>query len=152
MQVRARFLVAVALILSGPAAVRADFLDVIRCQKAFAREGARFAKRVLDSTLRCTIGITECQVQCDLGVFGPSCNDSPPPCCDSDDTGSNAAFADCMASAQETGDTETQKQAGYESSKVSNIALRCADVSQDELCGAQAEGLNFGVLNAGCLA
>jgi|SRR5689334_20948907 len=138
------------LVLAAPA--RADLITIAKCQKAFAREGAKFALKVLRSNLRCTDGISECQIECELGQFGPSCDNSPPPCCDSDDTGSNADFADCMNSAQATCDVESAKRATYEFSKQDHIKAACANVGQDELCGAQSEGLNFATLNAGCVA
>jgi len=95
---RAFLLAPLVLALAVPA--RAELADVAKCQKGFAREGAKFALRVLRSNLRCTDGISECQIECELGQFGASCETSPPPCCDPDDTGSNAEFADCMDSAQ----------------------------------------------------
>jgi len=147
---RSFLLVPLVLALAWP--VRAELADVAKCQKGFAREGAKFALRVLRSNLRCTDGISECQIECELGQFGPSCDNSPPPCCDSDDTGSNAEFANCMNSAQADCDVEASKRAIYEFSKQDHIKTACANVSQDELCGAQSEGLNFATLNAGCIA
>src|SRR5690242_7625920 len=97
---RSFLLVPLVLALAVPA--RAELADVAKCQKGFAREGAKFALKVLRSNLRCTDGISECQIECELGQFGPSCDNSPPPCCDPDDTGSNAEFANCMNSAQAT--------------------------------------------------
>src|SRR5689334_6788779 len=103
------------LVLAAPA--RADLITIAKCQKAFAREGAKFALKVLRSNLRCTDGISECQIECELGQFGPSCDNSPPPCCDSDDTGSNAEFANCMNSAHADCDVESSKRAIYEFSR-----------------------------------
>jgi len=85
------------LALATPAA--ADIASVARCQKKIATAGADFAKHVIVTTLKCTEEVAECQAQCDAGVFGPSCDDSGPPCCDSDDRGSNQTFADCMTDA-----------------------------------------------------
>jgi hypothetical protein len=143
---------ALLLVVLAPAAGRADITDVARCQRAFAREGARFATRVINSTLKCTIAVADCQVQCEEGVFGPPCDSNPPPCCDSDDPNSNAGFAECLEDAGRVCDSETAKQALYEQSKQDNITRKCEDLSQSELCGAQTDGLNFGLLNAGCLA
>ncbi|HJQ85280.1 MAG TPA: hypothetical protein VKA21_14440 [Candidatus Binatia bacterium] len=126
--------------------------EIAKCQKVFAREGAKFAMRVLRSNLRCTNEIVECQLQCELGEFGPPCESFPPPCCDPDDTGSSQAFADCMNAAQGVCDVEAAKRELYEIGKVDRITTACLPLSQDELCGAQAEGLNFATLNAGCLA
>lgn len=142
--------IGLAVLLPGGAA--ADIEEVARCQKRFAREGAKFAKRVISSTLKCTTEVTDCQIQCEQGVFGPPCDTNPPPCCDPDDTGSNAAFAACMAEAQATCDNETAKIAAYEINKVNNVRSACLDLTLEELCGAQTEGLNFAALNAGCLA
>lgn len=136
--------------LAAPAA--ADLATLAKCQKTFAKEGAKFALRVLRSNLRCTDGISECQIECELGQFGPPCDSAPPPCCDPDDTGSNAAFAACMAAAQVTCDEEAAKRALYEAQKQDRITSACEALGQDELCGAQSEGLNFATLNAGCVA
>jgi hypothetical protein len=149
---RSFLLVPLVLALALAVPVRAELADVAKCQKGFAREGAKFALRVLRSNLRCTDGISECQIECELGQFGASCDNSPPPCCDSDDTGSNAEFADCMSKAQSDCDVEASKRTAYELSKQDHIKSACANVSQDELCGAQSEGLNFASLNAGCIA
>ena len=124
---RSFLLVPLVLALAAPA--YAELADVAKCQKGFAREGAKFALRVLRSNLRCTDGISECQIECELGQFGPSCDNSPPPCCDPDDTGSNAAFADCMNSAQADCDVEASKRAIYEFSKQDHIKTACANVS-----------------------
>ena len=70
----------------------ADITSVARCQKKIATAGADYGKKVFISTIRWTESVAECQVQCDLGVFGPSWDDSGPPCCDSDDRASNATF------------------------------------------------------------
>jgi hypothetical protein len=44
------------------------------------------------------------------------------------------------------------KIALYETQKVKNITNSCAILTPDELCGAQADGLGFATLNAGCQA
>jgi len=130
----------------------ADIDDIARCQRRFAKEGAKFAQKVIRATLDCSLAVSECQVQCDAGVFGPPCDSNPPPCCDPDDTGSNATFAACMTSADAICQAETAKRAAYEAQKVDHMIRSCVALSQDELCGAQAAGLNFATMNAGCLA
>jgi hypothetical protein len=145
-----RLLVAVLVLTPGVAA--ADILAVARCQRRFAREGARFAQRVIKAELACSLAGSECQVQCEAGVFGPPCSSNPPPCCDPDDTGSNATFAACMADAAAECDQQDAKIANWEVAKVNNITGACSDLTTEELCGAQSEGLNFATLNAGCLA
>src|SRR5262245_59706970 len=57
-----------------------------------------------------------------------------------------------MAAAQVTCDEEAAKRALYEVQKQERITSACEALSQDELCGAQSEGLNFATLNAGCIA
>lgn len=151
MSASARLSLAIPLVgLALAAPVRADLATLAKCQKTFAKEGAKFALRVLKSNLKCTDEISECQLGCELGQFGPSCDESPPPCCDPDDTGSNAGFAACMSAAQETCDSESARRTIYESSKQERITSACETLTQDELCGAQSEGLNFAMLNAGC--
>ena len=142
----ARAMLALGLALSLPAPAPAGIAESAKCQKSIAKEGSRFAMRVLRSTLRCTNGIAECQIQCDLGAFGPPCETSPPPCCDPDDTGSNATFAECMAEANDDCTSEELKRVKYEESKQSHIIASCTPLTQEELCGAQAEGLNFATL------
>jgi len=148
--------VSVAILVAGPAS--ADVPDpsaiahVASCQKKIASAGARFAQQVIRDTLKCTNAVSECQVQCDLGVFGPSCDSNPPPCCDSDDPNSEPGFASCMADANNTCDEMDAKIATQETTKQSKITAGCSVLTQDELCGAEGEGLNFAALNAGCLA
>jgi hypothetical protein len=148
---RLRFL-PVLLLLVMPAAARAGIEELAKCQKTMAREGARYASRVIRSNLKCTQAVVKCQLECDNGEFGPPCETNPPPCCDPDDTGSNAAFAACMSGAQTICDAETAKRAVYEASKQDHMISACVPLSHDELCGAQAAGLNFATMNAGCLA
>jgi hypothetical protein len=138
------------LALATPAA--ADITSVARCQKKIATAGADFAKHVIVTTLKCTEEVAECQVQCDAGVFGPSCEDSGPPCCDSDDRSSNQTFSDCMDEADEVCADQDVKIAKYEETKQSKITASCLGLTQDELCGATGNGLNFALVNAGCLA
>src|SRR5581483_4431914 len=117
---------------------------IARCQKAIAREGAKYAQRIIKSTLKCTEETNECQVQCELGVFGPFCDTDPGPgCCDPDDPGSNPTFGACMADAQLTCDREAAKRVNYETQKQSAIIAACSALTTDELCGAQTVGLNF---------
>jgi hypothetical protein len=137
----------------APAPAAADIQAVAKCQKAFAREGSKFAQRVIKSTLVCTQEISECIIQCEEGVFGPPCDPTPQPgCCDPDDPGSNATFNSCMISAQAVCDIQTAKIDLYETKKVTAITNSCVALTQDELCGASTPGLNFIQLNAGCLA
>jgi len=151
-------LVTATLAVGLPSAARADVPDpsaiahVASCQKKIASAGARFAQQVIRDTLKCTNAVSECQVQCDLGVFGPSCDTNPPPCCDSDDPNSEPGFADCMAQANDTCDEMDVKIATQETTKQNKITAGCSALTQDELCGAEGEGLNFAALNAGCLA
>jgi hypothetical protein len=140
------------VIALAPAVSRADINALAKCQKVIAREGAKFAERVIRSTLRCSEGLIDCQAECDAGFFGPPCDQFPPPCCDSDDPNSNAGFAQCMAEAKTVCDGETLKQVTYETNKQEHITNACTAVSQDELCGSQMQGLNFDALNAGCQA
>jgi hypothetical protein len=125
---------------------------IARCQKQFAGAGASFAQKVIRSTLKCTNAVIECQVQCDYGVFGASCDTSPPPCCDPDDPGSNEAFGECMAKADDVCTQQNAKMAQYETQKQTKITNACSPLTQEQLCGADGDGLNFAVLNAGCLA
>jgi hypothetical protein len=138
------------LVMAVP--VRADIQTLAKCQKSIAREGAKYAMRVIKSTLECTEAIANCQVQCELGVFGPPCDTNPPPCCDPDDPGSNPAFGACMSEADTECDVEAAKRAKYEVSKQDHITTACLALTQEELCGSQAVGLNFATLNAGCQA
>ncbi len=134
--------------VSDPAAIS----RIAGCQKKIASAGARFAQQVIRDTLKCTNEVAKCQVQCELGAFGPSCDNSPPPCCDSDDPDSTVGFHDCMAHADETCTDMDAKIVQQESVKQTKITNSCAALTQDELCGAQGNGLNFASLNAGCLA
>jgi len=146
----ALFLVMGASIASAQAV--ADIDDIARCQRRFAKEGAKFAQRVIRATLDCTLAISECHVQCDAGVFGPPCDENPPPCCDPDDRTSNVSFDACMLGADADCAKSNAKILIYESQKVKNITTACSVLTPDELCGAQADGLGFATLNAGCQA
>jgi hypothetical protein len=145
---------AILLAAAAPAAAvtSLEVQLVAHCQKQFAAAGAKFAEKVIRATLKCTDAVVECQVQCDAGVFGPSCDTSPPPCCDSDDPSSNQAFGDCMAEANAQCDEQNAKIALYETQKQTKITNACSALTTDELCGANDDGLNFATLNAGCLA
>ena len=151
MSIVTRAVVAGALLLASTVPAQADITSVARCQKKIATAGADFAKRVIVTTLKCTEEVSECQVQCEEGVFGPSCENNPPPCCDPDDRGSNAAFDACMTDADGYCDDQNDKIAIYEETKQNKIIAACSELSQDELCGAQGNGLNFALVNAGCL-
>src|SRR5690349_2930828 len=93
------FIIGAAVLCVSVSPAAADIKTVARCQQKIATAGADFAKKVILTTLKCTEQIAECQVECDQGVFGPSCDDSGPPCCDSDDRSSNGAFDACMTDA-----------------------------------------------------
>ncbi len=134
--------------VSDPAAIA----RIAGCQKKIASAGARFAQQVIRDTLKCTNEVAKCQVQCELGAFGPPCDTNPPPCCDSDDPDSTQGFHDCMAAADETCSEMDTKIVQQEAVKQSKITAGCSALTQDELCGAQGNGLNFASLNAGCLA
>ena len=136
--------------LASPAA--ADITSVARCQKKIATAGADFAKHVIVTTLKCTEEVAECQVQCEEGVFGPPCESNPPPCCDPDDRASSATFDACMTKADEYCADQEAKIAGYEARKQDKILDSCTALTQEELCGSQGNGLNFALVNAGCLA
>jgi hypothetical protein len=141
-----------ALLLAFATPAAADITSVARCQKKIATAGADFAKRVIVTTLKCTEEVAKCQAQCDAGVYGPSCDDAGPPCCDSDDRGSNQTFADCMTDADGVCASQDLKIAKYEETKQNKILASCTELTQDELCGATGNGLNFALVNAGCLA
>jgi len=136
----------------GKAFTIPEVQTVARCQKQFAGAGAKFAEKVIRATLKCTNAVIECQVQCDYGVFGPSCDTSPPPCCDSDDPGSNVAFGECMDEADQECADQNAKIALFETQKQAKITNACSALTQEQLCGANGDGLNFATLNAGCQA
>ena len=141
---------ALVIALAAPAA--ADITSVARCQKKIATAGADYAKRVIVTTLKCTEKVANCQVQCEQGVFGPSCEENPPPCCDPDDRNSNATFDACMSDADQYCADQEETIHGYETTKQNKIFTSCSELTQDELCGATGNGLNFALVNAGCLA
>ena len=66
-----------AVLLLGFAATGAraqavtDIDNIARCQRRFAKEGAKYAQRVIRAELDCTLAVSECQIECDTGVFGP---------------------------------------------------------------------------------
>jgi hypothetical protein len=143
----------VALLVLLPVSARAGIDEIAKCQKRMAAQGARYAQRVINSNLRCTNAVTECQVECEQGVFGPPCDPTPQPgCCDPDDPPGNVSYNACLQAAQQLCDQETAKRANWETVKVNNITVACSAVTLDELCGATTPGLNFDTLNAGCLA
>jgi hypothetical protein len=140
------------LATASHAQITSDIQPLLRCQKTIAKAGARFANKTVKSTLRCTNAVVECQVNCDEGVYGPSCQSNPPPCCDSDDPGSNASFQVCMDEAEARCDKENAKIVDAEQRKRDSIASKCAELTLEQLCGAGTPGLNFGQLSAGCQA
>ena len=143
------------LILSAvfPITAAADVLDhLLTCQKAIGRAGARFAFVTVQKTLHCTNELVECQVKCETGLFGPSCDNSPPPCCDPDDRNSNGQFAACMTAADETCAKDTIKVDAAEAIKQARITSACETLTLEQLCGTDAAGLNYDVLTAGCAA
>ena len=145
-------LVVLAAASTADAQAVADIATIAKCQKRFAREGAHYAQRVIKAELDCTLAVADCQVQCDDGVFGPPCDSNPPPCCDPDDPTSNASFQACMTDADAVCSAQDAKIAAFETQKVEHITSACSTLTTDQLCGAQAEGLSFATLNAGCEA
>lgn len=131
--------------LAAPVAAGAttEINKIAGCQKKLASAGANFARQVITANLKCTQKIGICQVQCEQGVFGA---------CDPDDRSSNASFDACMVQADEECARQNTNIARYETLKQQHIITGCDDLTQDELCGASTEGLNFVVLNAGCQA
>ncbi len=144
--------VALLALVAVATAADAGIAEVAKCQKKIATAGANFAKKVITQTLKCTEKVSVCQVQCEEGVFGTPCDPAPPPCCDPDDRTSNQTFDACMTDADADCASVTAKIASYEASKQAKILSSCAAVTQEELCSAQGNGLNFAVLNGGCLA
>jgi hypothetical protein len=57
-----------------------------------------------------------------------------------------------MTDADDVCASQDQKIAKYEETKQNKILASCAALTQDELCGATGNGLNFALVNAGCLA
>ncbi len=148
------FLAISALCLApGSARADAELQKLLRCQKTIARAGARYAFTVVTRTLKCTNAVVACQVDCDNGVFGPSCATNPPPCCDSDDPSSNQQFQSCMDDANATCAQEQSRIDLAEARKRKKIENACETLSIDQLCGtADTPGLNFDTLVAGCEA
>jgi hypothetical protein len=143
----------IVLALCVPLSAEADIRDLVRCQNRFAHAGARFANRSIKLTLKCANAISECQIQCEEGVFGPPCEEPPePPCCDPDDPNSNAAYGACLDEADILCQEQAAKIEAEEAKKQERIIGVCDELTQEELCGAQTVGLNFAALNAGCLA
>jgi hypothetical protein len=144
---------ALALVVALATAAEGGINEIARCQRKIAGEGARYALRVIRSNLKCTNEITECQIQCELGVFGPPCGEPPEPgCCDVDDPSSNATYQACMDAADAVCAAEAEKREKFEEKKRAAIISTCSLVTNEELCGAETPGLNFETLNAGCLA
>lgn len=152
-EARSFALPALALVLALATAAGAGINEIARCQRRIAGEGARYALRVIRSNLKCTNEITECQIQCELGVFGPPCGEPPEPgCCDVDNPSSNTTYQACMDAADAFCADQAEKRESWEEKKLAAIISACSSVSTEELCGAVTPGLNFETLNAGCLA
>jgi hypothetical protein len=148
-----RIVLALGLLATQAVAISIPEVEQIgRCQKGIASAGAKFALKSIRSTLKCTNAVAECQIQCDYGVFGPSCNTSGPPCCDSDDPNSNTAFGLCMLAADAVCSEQDANIDEYELSKQTKIINSCGSLTIDQLCGANGDGLNFALLAAGCQA
>lgn len=148
----ALFVLVARLEASAGSTATLEINNIAKCQRKIAQAGAQFAQRVIRSTLKCTNEVAECQIQCDYGVFGPSCDTSAPPCCDSDDPASNQAFGECMDHANTICFQENAKIPVYEDQKQNAISAACIQLTPEQLCGANGEGLNFALLNAGCQA
>ncbi len=144
--------VLVALPAAAGAQESSDIKPLIRCQRKIARAGSTYANRTVRYTLRCTNEISECQINCENGVYGPPCGENPPPCCDPNDPGSNAQYADCLDNAQEICDKMDAKTVAAEQHKRDAITRVCSQLTTEQLCGASTPGLNFVTLNAGCEA
>jgi hypothetical protein len=138
------------LTLAHTPAAELDIKPLLTCQKRIAKRGAQYAVRVVKGTLRCTNEVVECQLNCDLGVYGPSCLENPPPCCDSDDRESNVLFDDCMTEADDRCAREEEKIVTAELRKRDAIFAGCDELTDEQLCGTGTPGLNFVTLNAGC--
>jgi len=126
--------------------------EVAQCQKKFASAGAQFASRLINFTLRCATPVAQCQIECEEGLFGPSCDGNPPPCCDVGDPMSMPGYEQCLAEAQVICDRMTEKIADAEVIKQVRVINACKGLTVDELCGAETPGLGFAILNAGCQA
>jgi hypothetical protein len=126
--------------------------EVAKCQKKFASAGAQFASRLINFTLKCATPVAQCQIECEEGLFGPSCDGNPPPCCDVDDPMSTPGYGQCLDEAQVICDRMTDKIADAEVIKQIKVINACKGLTIDELCGAETPGLGFAILNAGCQA
>jgi len=142
-----------SLALAQPASAQTSEISLLlRCQRTIAKAGGRYANKTIKGTLKCTNEIVECQVNCEEGVYGPACSSNPPPCCDPDDPGSNAAFGECMDDAEDRCDREEEKIADAEIKKQESITSKCQALTTEQLCGAETPGLNYSILTAGCTA
>jgi hypothetical protein len=153
--VRSSALAALGLVLALVVSTPSEALvikEVAHCQARFARAGARFAFRVIKANLKCSIPVSQCQIECEEGVFGPPCDSNPPPCCDPDDVSSNGGFERCMDKAQSICDKQAAKIAIFENLKKTTMLTACFELSDEEVCGGETPGLNYAILNAGCQA
>ena len=133
---------------AGALAVR----EVAKCQKKFASAGAQFASRLINFTLKCATPVAQCQIECEEGLFGGSCDDNPPPCCDVSDPMSTPGYEQCLDEAQVICDKMADKIVDAEAIKQIKVINACKGLAIDELCGAETPGLGFAILNAGCQA
>jgi hypothetical protein len=141
------FALALAFVITAAPAAQAvtDIQHLGSCQKRINSEGAKFAQKVIKSTLKCTTEIDDCLINCEAGVWGP---------CDSDDEGSNGQFALCLSQAEVVCDAESAKNVLWETQKQDRIRSACGEPNVDpsSLCNATAPGLHFDTLVAGCQA
>ena len=130
------------LALVAPALARADFQQLARCQSKIAGAGVAYARTALRATLKCTNKVNSCRIQCEQGLFGPDC--------DPDDPDSAPAYRTCLDRADAVCQSQAVRIARAEVRKRTRIIGACDDVTVDELCGADTQGLYFKHLNAGC--
>ncbi|MFN8545832.1 MAG: hypothetical protein U0807_16740 [Candidatus Binatia bacterium] len=144
-----------AAAIALPIAAGADVAHLASCQRKINSEGAKYAQKVIKSTLKCTSATDTCLINCEAGIYGPACGDPPvPPCCDPDNPASNTDFQQCLSQAQAICDAEAAKVDKWELDKQEHITAACAPpfVSTNEICNANTPGLHFATLAAGCQA
>lgn len=125
-----------------PISASADMLDIIRCQKAFAKAGTYFATRAINAELKCLSQVALCELQCDVGFFG-ECTSSQP--------SSNPVYEECLRASDSFCEAQEVKVDNAEVRKQRRIYNACNRLSHEEICGgAMLPGLSFRVLDAGC--